>query len=480
MPADRIRLAPNGVMAFDHEPPSDNQRRAIQVRLGIDRWTVVAFFIGSPYGPNLEAAHFIADELAPTMPDILFVIGGGVGTLLHVDRPNVHLTGPLDDVQRKNWLAAAHVAINPMFSGSGTNIKMFDFMAMALPVASTAIGARGIALGKRDRETIAIVNPDVESFRIALGQLTSEDIRNARGKHARSSVEDGYAWERISPIVGQLFVNSHHFKGQPKPLFSVIVPTYERHAQLDQLMAFLAAQIDRDFEVVINDQSAMAWPGRHRLWGFPLVYHHSPVKGAVRARNTAATIAQGEILAFTDDDCQPEPEWLLNARRHFANNTLAGIEGLIHSDHLNDPNWRPVTNVGLEGIGFMTANLMVRNECFQLLGGFDLQFDHPHFREDTDLGWRLEELGSVPYAQDVRVFHPAQPRMVARESSSVRAAFFQNDALLWKKHPERYRDLFFKERHFYQTPGFSENIRIGFEASGMPIPQWMSQWLQPQ
>ena len=36
------------------------------------------------------------------------------------------------------------MAINPMFGGSGTNIKMFDFMAAGLPTISTEIGARGI------------------------------------------------------------------------------------------------------------------------------------------------------------------------------------------------------------------------------------------------------------------------------------------------------------------------------------------------
>jgi len=253
----------------------------------------------------------------------------------------------------------------------------------------------------------------------------------------------------------------------------VIVPTYERHDQLDQLVECLRKQIERDFEVVIVDQSATRWLGADRVHGFPLTYFHSPVKGAVRARNVGAMLAQGSILAFVDDDCQPEEFWLINARPYFYDKEVVGIEGLIYSDHLDDPDWRPVSNVGFEGLGFMTANLFVRSSIFQFLGAFDLRFDNPHFREDTDFGWRMSEIGRVPYAKDVKVFHPAQPRSKERESSLVRTRFFQKDALLYMKHPHKYRQLYMAERHFANTNGFVENLVKGFQDIGVSVPEWM-------
>jgi GT2 family glycosyltransferase len=138
-----------------------------------------------------------------------------------------------------------------------------------------------------------------------------------------------------------------------------------------------------------------------------------------------------------------------------------GVEGAIESDHHDDPAYRQVTNIGFEGVGFMTANLFVRAEAFHRISGFDLDFDRPHFREDTDLGWRLQELGNVPYGRDVRVFHPAQPRALARESEVARAQFFEKDALLLAKHPRRYRELFEREGHWHKTPGFWENFERG-------------------
>ena len=468
---EKMRVVPNGVMAFNDNQPTPENRAAARQCLAIDHQAFVAIFIGSGYGPNVQAAEFIDQQLAPLIPNVSFVIAGGVGAGMRPGSKNVVCTGPLDDAGKHRWFHASDIAINPMMSGSGTNIKMFDFMAMALPVVSTSIGARGIETG--GREVMRIAEPTPQSFASAIGQLMDASVRQRVGQEGRLCVEDGYAWERISGQLGVFLDARKRLAGQPLPLFSVVVPTYERHDQLEDLIRCLQKQIERDFEVILVDQSAKPWGGANKSYGFPLTYYHSPVKGAVRARNTGAMLAQGNIIAFVDDDCQPAEDWLINARPYFRDSSVIGVEGLIHSDHLDDPDWRPVTNVGFEGIGFMTANLMVRSSVFQYLGGFDLLFDKPHFREDTDFGWRMQDIGSVPYAQNVKVFHPAQPRSKERESAVERARFFQKDALLYRKHPEKYQQLFWAEQHYSHTPGFRENLITGFETSGISIPQWV-------
>lgn len=471
-PLEKMRVVPNGVMAFKEERPSPEKKPALRLGLDIDAGAFVAIFIGSPYGPNLEAAEFIVKQLAPIMPQVTFVIAGGVGQAIASARSNVRITGRLEEEEKNRWLQACDIAVNPMMSGSGTNIKMFDFMAMGLPVVTTAIGARGIETGARN--VMSVVAPTAQAFATAIGPLMNPWVREQMGQEARQCVEEGYAWERISAQLGCFVEARRKLAGQTLPLFSVVVPTYERHDQLDDLLACLQKQIERDFEVVVVDQSSARWAGADQNHGFPLTYYHSPVKGAVRARNTGAMLAQGALIAFVDDDCQPAEDWLFNARGYFADCAVVGLEGLIYSDHLDDPAWRPVTNVGFEGIGFMTANLFVRSGAFQYLGGFDLQFDRPHFREDTDFGWRMLALGKVPYARGVKVFHPAQPRSKERESAVERARFFQKDALLYRKHPEKYRQLFLAERHHAGTPGFRENLVAGFAQCGIELPDWMS------
>lgn len=465
----KMRVVPNGVMAFT----AARQRNPLECRiaLGLDPEAQIAIFVGSSYGPNLEAAVFILHDLAPTLPKVQFVIAGGVSAALHSELSNVTFTGPLSEEQKDLWLGAANFALNPMFSGSGTNIKMFDFMASHLPVITTEVGARGIETSYR--AAMQIVEPTVAAYQAAIAQLAQAPYYSTARQEARACIEEGYAWERISAQLGQFMQMRARIAGQALPKFSVVVPSYERPAHLAKLITHLQAQVERDFEVIIVDQSNARWSGADGNYGFALTYFHSPVKGAVRARNTGAMLAQGDLIAFVDDDCLPSPEWLLRARPYFDDPQVVGVEGLIYSDHMGDPNWRPVSNVGSEGIGFMTANLLVRSAVFQYLGGFDLRFDRPHFREDTDFGWRMLDLGAVPYAEDVAVFHPAQQRDIERESHEARAYFFEKDALLYQKHPERYRVLFEFERHYERSLGFAEHLLRGFEKIGMEPPAWL-------
>lgn len=464
----KMRVVPNGVMMSAIVPVPAEQKPGLRAGLGVPAERPAAIFIGSDYGPNIEAARFIVGQLAPALPQVQFIIAGGVGTRIDAGLSNVTVTGFIDDAAKLAWLQASDLALNPMFSGSGTNIKMFDFMAAGLPVLATAVGARGISTGGRN--ALRVIAPDAQAFVGAIQALIADPPRREQmGLEARGCVEDDYAWERISRQLGLLMQGAMRARRGLRPTFSVVVPSYDRHAHLDVLMQSLRAQDFRDFEVIVVDQTPAEWAGAEQDYGFPLVYVHSPVKGAARARNFGGALANGSIIAFTDDDCRPQPDWLAAATAYFADPQVVGVEGRIDSDHLNDPAFRPVTNVGFEGIGFMTANLLVRREEFLRLGGFDLAFDRPHFREDTDFGWRLQERGLVPYAKEVRVLHPAQPRTIERESVVARARFFEKDALLYAKHPRRYMELFEREAQWVHTEAFWEHFFRGGEKYGVDL-----------
>lgn len=469
---DKLRLAPNGIFAFTYALPTSEQRAAAKKTLRVGKQRLVVF-VGSNYGPNNDAAAFVADKLAGDRPDVAFaLIGGCCDRLRNNNLPaNVTLLGTLDEETKHAWMRAADVAVNPLSAGSGTSIKMFDFMAAGLPTVTTRIGARGICSHGVPPFFVAELGGFGEALDGLLGDAGRREEYAARG---RRNVESFYAWERISTALGRQLAVRLAAKSGPRPYFTVVIPSYERHHLLDQLMLKLEAQTERDFEVVVVDQSAVPWPAAQAVRRFPLRYVHSEIKGAVAARNLGGSLATGQIIAFTDDDCEPAAEWLKNGRTWFEAPDVVGVEGLIRSDHIDEPEWRQVTNVGFEGIGFMTANLMVSNAAFQQLDGFDPAFDSPHFREDTDFGWRLQAIGEVPYATDVEVFHPAQRRDIQRESQTARNRFFEKDALLIKKHPEKYRQLFFMEGHYRKTDGFWTNLQRGLEMYGVSLPEWMA------
>lgn len=471
----RLRVMPNGIFAFAQHVPTPDERIATRYELDLGD-APLAVFLGSDYGPNNAAARMLVEDVAPALPEVQFALLGSCCQVVEgMDKTsNCHLIGVVDDDTKRRWMRSANMALNPLAQGSGTSIKMFDYMAAGLPTIATVVGARGIVSTGKVPYVLTELNQVIE----AVQQIAvASDRATLIGKSARQIVEKFYAWERISPMLGLLFhkVSRERISRRSKPYFSVVIPTYQRHQLLDTLVNKLKYQRVDNFEVIVVDQSKDPWPGASDDYGFPITYVHSEVKGAVNARNIGGLLASGEVIAFTDDDCEPLPDWLSNAIDYFRDPEVVGVEGLIRSDHLDDPRWRSVTNVGFEGIGFMTANLLVRNEVFQALNGFDLAFDEPHFREDTDFGWRMQSLGKVPYAPDVEVYHPAHRRDVVRESQAERNRFFEKDALLLKKHPERYQTLFFAEGHFCMTPGFWEHVERGLDTYQMIMPEWMAE-----
>jgi glycosyltransferase involved in cell wall biosynthesis len=72
----------------------------------------------------------------------ILVVGGVAPAPMRM--PGFTATGRVDDVER--YFAAADVALNPLSSGAGTNVKMSEFLAVRLPVVTTRLGARGFCI----------------------------------------------------------------------------------------------------------------------------------------------------------------------------------------------------------------------------------------------------------------------------------------------------------------------------------------------
>src|SRR5262245_32282371 len=97
--------------------------------------------------------------------------------------------------------------------------------------------------------------------------------------------------------------------------FSVVVPTYNRPAQLARCLGALAAlDYPRErFEVIVVDDGgtcdvkAVVDPFREQL-NMTLVQQRNA--GPAAARNAGVAAARNDLLAFTDDDCAPHREWL--------------------------------------------------------------------------------------------------------------------------------------------------------------------------
>jgi glycosyltransferase involved in cell wall biosynthesis len=193
---DKFIVAPNGVDCNEIAFVSREERRALKGKLGLEN-ELLAIFIGSWHPPNIEACKYIIDT-AENVPQVKFLIVGSVcGAIKDKKIPsNVGLMGVVSDEAKNLILSVADIALNPITSGSGTNLKMFDYMAAGLPVITTEFGARGI-----DRDGLkSLIICDIDKMSDALHKIISSDmdIYYKETKNARYMVENKYDWRIIA------------------------------------------------------------------------------------------------------------------------------------------------------------------------------------------------------------------------------------------------------------------------------------------
>lgn len=190
---EKIVEVPNGVDLETVKYASPKERVELKRRLGVAK-SFNTLFMGSWHGPNLEAVRTIF-HIAGELHDINFLIVGSGGLAFQNEKvpPNVGLMGIVDDETKNVILGMVDLAINPMESGSGTNLKMLDYCAAGIPVISTPSGARGLKLNNE----IEIVN--LNQFTRAIRMLR-EGWNELRGRieRARNCVITQYDWVVIA------------------------------------------------------------------------------------------------------------------------------------------------------------------------------------------------------------------------------------------------------------------------------------------
>ncbi len=183
-PREKIHLVPNGVDV----PPSPQKRSALDSIRAVLGGRPLCIFIGSAHPPNVDAVHYIVRELAPQMRDFVFGIVGSVcDAIPSVSDPNVIAFGVLDDLTKDVVLELADAAVNPMSSGSGSNLKLAEYFAKCLPTVTTPFGARGYP-----------ISDGVEAIVCPLDQFP---------RRLRNLIADGPVRERMGAVAYQFAKN---------------------------------------------------------------------------------------------------------------------------------------------------------------------------------------------------------------------------------------------------------------------------------
>jgi cellulose synthase/poly-beta-1,6-N-acetylglucosamine synthase-like glycosyltransferase len=204
---------------------------------------------------------------------------------------------------------------------------------------------------------------------------------------------------------------------------SLIISTRDRCQQLVRCFQSIRnITFERPWELIIVDngsvdETASVVRQFIRSGAVSGVYAFEPKPGKSNALNTAIEIAHGQILAFTDDDCYPAPDFLTRLWSAFEDPSLGYITGCIT---LHDPTDYPITindtttpltfpARSFLGVGTVQgANMAFRREVLTAIGGFDPLFGagSGFAGEDLDAAGRASAIGwKGRYCPEVIVRH---------------------------------------------------------------------------
>ena len=211
-----------------------------------------------------------------------------------------------------------------------------------------------------------------------------------------------------------------------KPAISVIIPTYHRNdllaACLDCLHPDVQTLDSLHYEVIVSDdgQESTAQPmiTDHYPWVRWVKGTH---KGPAANRNNGASVAQGEWLVFTDDDCLPQPNWLYAyARAIEANSMINVFEGKTVADRPFQ-RYDEEAPVNETGGNLWSCNFCINQHLFKQVKGFDECFPFAAM-EDMDLAARLQHSKAhqlfIPHALIIHPIRPISPAKYAQVLTS--------------------------------------------------------------
>jgi glycosyltransferase involved in cell wall biosynthesis len=330
--------------------------------LGIPADAVAVGFVGSLVYGRLEPLFDAWSELAAEERMCLLVVGDGPDLDLYRRRAeergwlgrSVFFLGGLPRREALAALRACDVAYSDCWSEAGFPAKLFEYMALALPIVTEGKPQASEVLADGDS---AVFYRTPRELAQQIRRLADEpELRARLGAHARATLLEGHTVEQREREFASLLDDCRQATRRPQAarpapeLVSVVLPVRNGEAHIEEQLAALAAQTyERPWELVVVDNGStdatveIAERWRDRVPSLHIV-DASEHAGLNYALNRAAAEARGEFLAFCDADDVAEPEWLERLAEVAPRADL--VAGTCEHETLNPPEvraWRPAT-----------------------------------------------------------------------------------------------------------------------------------------
>jgi polysaccharide biosynthesis protein PslH len=203
---DKIKVFPNGVTCqkFSKELSSVNLKK----KIFLDDQRKVAFFHGLLSAKqNYEAARLIIEFIAPRVPNVLFIVAGKdspkwLRAKSKVQK-NVCLLDYVPNIE--DYIKASDICIAPILSGSGTRLKILEYMAAGKPIVSTVVGAEGIPL-KSGKNAILLDKVD-SSFIDSMCHVLSNEATALELGSSAELLSRSFNWRSIGKSLYDFYSN---------------------------------------------------------------------------------------------------------------------------------------------------------------------------------------------------------------------------------------------------------------------------------
>lgn len=243
---------------------------------------------------------------------------------------------------------------------------------------------------------------------------------------------------------------------KPPCLFSVVIPTRGRSKLVERLLASLQRAIEYSSvtaEIIIVDDSSQA--ERDRIENLCQQYEAQFVPGSASVRekrNRGIEESRGEIILFTDSDCEANPNIFDEHLKVYTKADTAAVLGVTEFAGKKNITWDIVSrttfldpfffaktfNKIVDSAPYVTCtNLSIKKEILKNVGKFDADFPFRLGGDDTELGVRINEAGyKIKMNPDAIVYHTQETWDNILKVARRAFRWGRTDFHILKKHPQ--------------------------------------------
>ncbi|WP_420957126.1 glycosyltransferase [Burkholderia gladioli] len=328
----------------------------------------------------------------------------------------VDITGKVPDEAISNHFGKAFVYVS-LSRHEGFGVPLIEATLHGLPVVGLHNTAIGETLGVKDNPLDSIGKLKAEIARLARDEAAYRNLVEFQRRNAERFTSDAVR-KRVVDALRKVLPAAKRFT-----TVSIIICTYNRADLLERCLDYLQYQTNQNFEVVVvNGPSNDGTDAVLERYKDRIKIGSNPQRNLAISRNIGIDLADGDLLAFIDDDALPFDDWVETLLEEFNRRplTLGALGGPAYyagtlryqSEDIGINKFAEAkVNIDSREIGEngWERSLLGTNTCFsaeavRAVNGFDEQFDY--FLDESELCFRMRQAGYlVAYRPDLHLRH---------------------------------------------------------------------------